>query len=205
MIILRAQIVRIVLGTGSFDWWDTYYTAQVLGYFSISLVFQCLIPLIARAFYALEDTKTPVITSIFSFLLNIFLAIYLSVSMGIEGIAIAFSASSALNLILLSLVLYIKFPQMKKYKLTVFIVKVILSSVIMGFLVYLSRNLLSFGVDMTKFIGIFLQLSFSFIIGVVIYFILSIIMKLPEAEILKKYYAKFESYLLKKMKNNYED
>ena len=75
----------------------------------------------------------------------------------------------------------------------------------MGILVYLSRNVLSLGVDMTKFIGIFLQLIFAFLIGVVIYFILSIIMKLPEAEILKKYYSKFESYLLKKMKNNYED
>ncbi|MCD4705394.1 murein biosynthesis integral membrane protein MurJ, partial [bacterium] len=83
MIILRAQIVRIVLGTGSFDWQDTYYTAQVLGYFSVSLVFQCLIPLIARAFYALEDTNTPVITRMFSFILSIFLAVYLSKSMGI--------------------------------------------------------------------------------------------------------------------------
>lgn len=205
MIILRAQIVRIVLGTGSFDWQDTYYTAQVLGYFSISLVFQCLIPLIARAFYALEDTKTPVITSIFSFVLNIVLAIYLSASLGIEGIAIAFSASSILNLSLLVIVMYHKFPQLKKYKLSKFVFKVVLSSIIMGLLVYLSRNLLSLGVDMTKFIGIFLQLSFSFLIGVVIYFILSIIMKLPEAEILKKYYTKFEGYLLKKMKNNYEE
>ena len=205
MIILRAQIVRIVLGTGNFDWQDTYYTAQVLGYFSISLIFQCLLPLIARAFYALEDTKTPVITSIFSFVLNIVLAVHLSARMGIEGIAIAFSASSILNLSLLFLVMYKKFPQMKKYKLNIFISKVVLNSAIMGILVYLSRNVLSLGVDMTKFIGIFLQLIFAFLIGVVIYFILSIIMKLPEAEILKKYYTKFESYLLKKMKNNYED
>lgn len=202
MIILRAQIVRIVLGTGNFDWHDTYYTAQVLGYFSLSLVFQCLVPLIARAFYALEDTKTPVITSMISFILNIILAIILSRSMGIEGIAIAFSLSSMVNLILLFLVLNKKFRQFKKHKLNIFIFKVLLSSFFMGVMTYLVRHFASLGVNMDKFIGIALQFLVSFTLGVIVYFIFSIIMKIPEAEMLKKYYSKFETYLLKKMKNS---
>jgi putative peptidoglycan lipid II flippase len=201
MIILRAQIVRIVLGTGSFDWQDTYYTAQVLGYFSVSLVFQCLTPLIARAFYALEDTKTPVITSMLSFVLNIILAIVLSKNMGIEGIAIAFSVSSILNLLLLSFVLNNRFQEFKKYRLNIFIFKVLFASLLMGGITYLTRYFVSLGVNMDKFIGIALQFLMSFFSGVIVYFILSIIMKIPEAEILKRYYDKFEKYLLKRMKN----
>jgi putative peptidoglycan lipid II flippase len=199
MIILRAQIVRIVLGTGSFDWHDTYYTAQVLGYFSISLVFQCLMPLIARAFYALEDTKTPVITSMISFVLNIVLAIYLSRSMGIEGIAIAFSVSSMINLSLLFFILNRKFHQVKKYQLNIFIFKVLTASLLMGVITYLVRHFVSLGVNMDKFIGITLQFLSSFLVGAIVYFILSIIMKIPEVEILKKYYGKFERYLLRKI------
>jgi putative peptidoglycan lipid II flippase len=202
IIILRAQIVRLVLGTGSFDWHDTYYTAQVLGYFSVSLVFQCLVPLIARAFYALEDTKTPVITSMVSFVLNIILAITLSKSMGIEGIAIAFSASSIINLLLLSFILNKKFRQFRKYKLNIFIFKVLFASFLMGGITYLVRHFASLGVNMDKFIGIALQFLASFLLGAIVYFILSIIMKIPEAEVLKRYYSKFETYLLKKMKNS---
>ncbi len=205
IIILRTQIVRIILGSGNFDWQDTYYTAQVLGYFALSLVFQCLTPLLARAFYALENTKTPVITSIFSFILNIILALYLSPRMGIEGVALAFSITSILNLLLLIFFIYQRFLEMQKYKLAIFTFKVIVNSIIMGLFVYLSRNLLVLGINTSKFIGIFLQLSFSSVLGIILYFVLSIVTRLPEAEILKKYYAHFEKYLLGKMKNNYKD
>lgn len=199
IILLRAQIVRVVLGTGSFDWQDTYYTAQVLGYFAVSLVFQCLIPIIARAFYALEDTKTPVITSVISFLINIYLALILSKSMGIEGLAIAFSVSNIINLSLLFIILNKNFFHMKGHKWGSFIIKVIASSFIMGGVVYIARYLLSLGVNMNTFIGILLQLFFSFLLGVIVYFILSVIMKIPESDLLKKYYHKLEVYLLKKI------
>lgn len=200
MVLLRAQIVRIVLGTGSFDWQDTYYTAQVLGYFSVSLIFQCLIPIIARAFYALENTKIPVITSVIGFIINIILALVLSSYMGIEGIAIAFSVSCIINLSLLFIILNKKFCRMKGHRLGVFIFKVLFNSLIMGLIVYIARYFLSLGVDMTKFIGIFLQFSISVIIGAIVYFVLSLILKIPEADVLKRYYQRFEKYLLNKLK-----
>ncbi len=202
IILLRAQIVRVVLGTGSFDWQDTYYTAQVLGYFACSLVFQCLIPIIARAFYALEDTKTPVITSVISFLINICLALVLSKSMGIEGLAIAFSVSNIINLSLLFIILHKRFFHMKGYKWSSFIMKIIASSLIMGGVVYIARYLLSLGVNMNTFMGILLQLIFSFLLGVIVYFICSVIMKIPESDLIKKYYHKLEVYLLSKINNS---
>ena len=104
-----------------------------------------------------------------------------------------------LNLSLLFIILRKKFCRMKNHRLSVFIFKVLFNSFIMALIVYISRYFLSLGVDMTKFIGIFLQLIFAFIIGIVVYSILSIIMKLPEADILKRYYGKFEKYLLKKI------
>jgi putative peptidoglycan lipid II flippase len=55
-IVLRAQIVRVVLGAGKFDWEDTIMTFQALGIFSLSLFAQSLIPLLARAFYSIHNT-----------------------------------------------------------------------------------------------------------------------------------------------------
>jgi putative peptidoglycan lipid II flippase len=59
LIVLRAHVVRVVLGAGNFDWADTYHTAQVLGIFSVALVGTSMVALLARAFYAQQDTRTP--------------------------------------------------------------------------------------------------------------------------------------------------
>jgi len=58
-IILRAQIVRVILGTGSFDWSDTRLTAASLALFIISVVAQSVILLIIRAYYASGRTWKP--------------------------------------------------------------------------------------------------------------------------------------------------
>ena len=53
VILLRAQIVRLILGSGHFGWEQTIETANILGFFAISLFAQGLIPLFARVFYSL--------------------------------------------------------------------------------------------------------------------------------------------------------
>ena len=50
-IVLRAQIVRTLLGSGNFDWADTRLTAAALALFSISAVFQVLILLFVRGIF----------------------------------------------------------------------------------------------------------------------------------------------------------
>ena len=57
LIILRAQIVRIVYGAGNFDWNDTILTMNTLAFFSISLFAQATIPLLVRVFYARHNSK----------------------------------------------------------------------------------------------------------------------------------------------------
>ncbi|MEK7447236.1 MAG: murein biosynthesis integral membrane protein MurJ, partial [Patescibacteria group bacterium] len=59
IIVLRAQIVRLIFGIGSFDWEATYWTTKTLLFFSFGLVAQGLIPLLIRAFYAIQDTRNP--------------------------------------------------------------------------------------------------------------------------------------------------
>jgi putative peptidoglycan lipid II flippase len=99
--LLRAQIVRLALGAGAFDWDATIATADVMGIFAISMTFQALVPLLARAFYALQDTWTPLIAGVTAEAFNLLLAVLLREPFGIAGLAIAFSSSAFLNLALL--------------------------------------------------------------------------------------------------------
>lgn len=73
MFLLRAQIIRLILGTGQFGWLETRLTAASFGIFSFGLCVFCLIPLMARVFFSLQDTKTPVTIGIISIILNIIL------------------------------------------------------------------------------------------------------------------------------------
>jgi len=76
-VVLRAQIVRVILGSGSFDWSDTRLTAAALAFFVISVVFQSLTLLFVRGFYAAQKTKIPFFVNLFSTGLTIVLAFVL--------------------------------------------------------------------------------------------------------------------------------
>ena len=100
-LILRAQIVRLILGEGQFDWDDTIRTANILGIMASSLLAQSLVPLLARAFYALQDTWTPLWISLVAEGANLALALTLRDQYGILGLATAFSVAAWVSLFLM--------------------------------------------------------------------------------------------------------
>jgi putative peptidoglycan lipid II flippase len=95
-IVLDIPIVRLVYGTEIFSWESTVQTGAVLTAFAAGIVFQAVNALLARAFYALQDTRTPVIVSISSIVLIIILDfIFIKYfSLSTWGLAAAFSIGS---------------------------------------------------------------------------------------------------------------
>lgn len=94
LLLLRAQIVRAVLGSGAFDWTDTVLTFETLRFLAYSLFAQALIPILARAFYACQNTMTPFLVGVASDFVTIFFGFALMGSYGIMGLAAAFSIGS---------------------------------------------------------------------------------------------------------------
>lgn len=70
-IVLRLPIVRLVLGSGAFDWEDTVMTAWVLALFGIAMLMHSVVALVVRAFYAMHETVVPVVVSFISLAVNI--------------------------------------------------------------------------------------------------------------------------------------
>lgn len=64
IIVLRAHVVRVILGSGAFDWTDTRLTAAAFALLSISLVGQGLTLLLVRGYYAAGRTLIPFIVSV---------------------------------------------------------------------------------------------------------------------------------------------
>lgn len=65
-IVLRAQIVRVILGSGMFSWDHTRLVAASLALFSVSIMAQGLIALFARAYYARGNTSRPLTINLIS-------------------------------------------------------------------------------------------------------------------------------------------
>lgn len=82
IIVLRAHIVRVVLGSGSFDWTDTRLTAAVFAILAISLAAQALNLLLARAYYAAGRTFAPFFVAVISTVLTLALAFALTGRLG---------------------------------------------------------------------------------------------------------------------------
>jgi putative peptidoglycan lipid II flippase len=103
IIFFRFQFIDILFSAGVFRGTSVETTANVLGIFMLGVVAQSLLPIMSRAYYALQDTKTPAIITIFSVVINIILALWFSYGLDLDvyGLALAFSIAGNLNFILL--------------------------------------------------------------------------------------------------------
>jgi putative peptidoglycan lipid II flippase len=76
IVVIRAQVVRTVLGTGAFDWDDTKLTAAVFALFGLSLTSQAVHLLLVRAYYASGNTILPFFTTLTSSVCAVFFSMY---------------------------------------------------------------------------------------------------------------------------------
>jgi putative peptidoglycan lipid II flippase len=181
MLLERAQIVRLILGSGKFDWEDTILTADSLGFFSLSIFAQALIPLLARSFYSFSDTKTPVLISLAVIVLNILGSLWFAKYFGILGIVFVFSISSFINMILLLIILRMRVGDLGDFKIFRDGFKVMIASVLAAFAAYGALYLMAFLVDMRTFLGVFLQAAVAALCGILVYFIFSVLLRHEEA------------------------
>lgn len=180
ILLLRAQIVRVILGSGQFDWNATVNTADALAFFSLGLVAQALIPVLSRAFFALSNTKTPFIIGIISELISIIAALVLMKPLGAAGLALASSIGVTINLILLWINLRSETKTLNEAEILSLVYKIALASLVMGLVVQALKYPLAKLLNQQIFWGIFGQGAIAGTAGIVVYFFLCYILRVPE-------------------------
>jgi len=161
-IVFRAQVVRIVLGSGRFDWEDTIATFGVLAWLSASLFAQGLVPLFARAFYALQDTRTPLYFALVGEAVFALASWTLLPILGVDALAVAFSLGTVVNFFLLLLALRKKVREWDDRRFFREPGLIVLSTVIAGAVAQFSKSVFAFfsTSPLDTFFKVFLQLSF---------------------------------------------
>lgn len=165
LLLLRAHAVRLVLGTGVFDWTQTILTARTLGYFSLSIFAQALIPVLARAFYALKDTRTPLIISLIYLALNIGISWRLASVLGIAGLALSFSLVTIAQCLTLWFVLSLRVGDLHDDSIWEAALKISLASIISGLCLYGTLFAAARFVDTHTFVGLLIQAAVASCVG----------------------------------------
>ncbi|MBW4061744.1 murein biosynthesis integral membrane protein MurJ [Candidatus Saccharibacteria bacterium] len=94
-VIGRGYIVRLLYGFGS------PITADTLGWFAGSIIFSSLFMLVSRVYFAMQDTRTPLYTSLGSIPLNMLLSFWLAHMYGVAGMAMAASFVATVETVVL--------------------------------------------------------------------------------------------------------
>lgn len=142
LFVLREPLIQFLFEGGKFTAIDTARTSLTLAFFAVGLFSYSLLPLFARAFYAREDTKTPVFSSLFAITLHIALSFLLTkyVGFGVEGLAIAHAIANMVNVMILAFFLRRRLPHI--LHLSRSIVLYVALAVFMGFFVFVIDHFL---------------------------------------------------------------
>lgn len=182
--LLRAQIVRLVLGSGQFGWEDTRFTVSVLAFFTFGMAAQAIIPLLARSFYALQDTKTPFYTGLAALVLNVIGALILIKYLAVVGLALAISIAAILNAGILLWVLNKRLKGLPIKKISNMVGRVVLSSLVMGAMGYGALHATSWVINTHTFVGLLVQTIAASIISVLTYLVITRKFGLPEVKMI---------------------
>ena len=200
--VLRAQIVRVVLGSNGFTWAQTRLTAAGVALFVISLCSQALVLLLVRGYYASGNTKKPLIVNLCSSILVVLfgyafiivfksfpgIQYYIESILRVEGVSgtvmlalpLAYALGSLVNVVLLWRIFRKDFLGDFNSGVNRTIVEVGGASIILGFVSYTMLGLLDNVFSLSKFIGVFMQGFIAGIVGIVIFSITLLLLKNKE-------------------------
>lgn len=200
--LLRAQIVRLVLGTEGFGWRETQLTAASLGIFAFSFFAAAFVQILVRAFFSFQDTKTPVLAAVISMVTGIglsFLFVWIlgfsnplhdivskTLKLGaisnIEVIAfpMAILFSTVLHFMLLIYLLKSKVGDFKNLGIKRCLYKTILASLFMGILTFVTLRVFGTFVTLDTFFSMLAQTTLALVVAFTSYIIISKILKSEE-------------------------
>ncbi len=184
ILVLRIPIVRIVYGASKLDWEATVLIGRTLAWFSFSIFAQALIALVARGFYALHNTKIPLVVNGIATLIMLLLsyAFITYYHFGIQGLAAAYSLVSIIQLLIMLILLDKKIGGFKKIPLTISLLKLFFAALFTTFALYIPIKLLDQLVfDTTKTVNLLILTGISSLAGLSLYLFLTWLFNVEEA------------------------
>ncbi len=180
MLSLRAHVVRLVLGSGQFDWNATILTVDTLALFIISFFAQATLPLLTRSFYAQSNSRTPLYAGLVAEVANVSLTLYFARLYGAPGLALGFSLSSIINFSLLFILLRRSVGNLDEKRIIRSVFKYTVAAICATIAIQAMKLLIWPYADLTRFWGVLLQASAAGLFGSLVYLAVCSLLKSEE-------------------------
>jgi putative peptidoglycan lipid II flippase len=184
LIVLGRPIIQLIFEGGVFDSKSTLMSAKALMFYSVGLWAFAGVRVPVSAFYAFQDTKTPVRIAVVAMIANLLFSLILMRLLEHAGLALALSLASTIQFCLLIVILRLRLDEWNLYPIFLTIIKCLVSSIIMGIVVYLIYFRLITPKPSSGVLIMTLSLFGVIIIGVITYFIVSRIVRCSETSYL---------------------
>lgn len=183
----RGYVVHFIRNTGD------PMMAGILGCLVVAILFRTIYHMAARAFYAQQDTKTPLNISFAAIGLNVVLAIVLSMvlKMGAYGLAWAQSTVAVIEVVILFVVLEKRIPHLFDASFVAAVLRMIVASTVAGIVCYLMLQVLPFRESDSSFFSAFPKFMIIAGVSFLAYGVMSRMLKLPEVEPIIRQVNKF--------------
>lgn len=185
LIVLRIPVVRLVYGAAKFDWPATVETGRTLAFFGVGLTAEALVNLLVRGFYAIHDSKTPVILGSITIAINIILSIVFiflaPLGRPVWALALSAAVADSIYAIWLLVVLNKKVKYFDRSALLVPAGKMFLAAWITGVSLYVPMKLLDQLVfDTTRTLSLLMLTGTVGLIGLSVYLFLTWMLNISE-------------------------
>lgn len=185
LLVLRIPAVRLAFGAKAFPWEATILTGKVVALFSLSIFAQGLIELLMRAFYALQDTKTPLFLKGATVIFNVILSFWLVYNFHLEilGLALAISLSNILYALLLFIFLQGKMKSLFSRDVMVPILKISAATILSGLALWGPMRFIDqFILDTTKTLNLIILTIIVLILSGGVYLGFSVVFKIKQLQ-----------------------
>jgi len=136
LLVLREPMIQLLFERGRFTETSTGLVAAALGAYALGLIGHSGVEILARAFYALHDTKTPVLLGIVSLVVNLIISLSLINVLGVIGLALANTVAALLEMTLLIVVIRRRLGGFDDRRVALSALKTTVASVAMGLVVW---------------------------------------------------------------------
>jgi len=153
LVVLGKTLIAAIYQGGKFHPYDTQQTALALSYYAIGLAGYAAIKVLTPAFYALDDSRTPMIISTVSIAINLVtvIAVLRYTSLGHAGLAMSTSVVALFGFLVLFAILRRRIDGIYGRRLAASILRVVFASVAMGVVVFSLRGVLEGTLGVSRF------------------------------------------------------
>ena len=181
--LLREPIIRLLLERGRFGVESTEAVAWALQFYALGLFAYATVEIVTRAFYALHDTMTPVLVGVATMALNIILCLLLVGPLTHGGLALANSAATAVEMVVLLAILRGRLGGMEGRELATSLAKMVIAVALMGVAV-------AWFAGATEGSHIVLQAGGAMALGTGVYLLASLLLGGREVEAMRRLVAR---------------